>query len=164
MILIRRRNGVNVPYLTPALLATTAHYMGEAEIVVMETFHTRVVFFTTLLANQSTGKTQALSIFSTLAHSIEKALNIPHVQSRIANCATIEGTIELLSKETQLITYNDEFASFIGGMGRYNNGGKEFDRSVFLQLFNAPQYYKRDLKQGRTQCNKPLLNITSLGN
>ena len=74
----------------------------------------------------------------------------------------MEAIIELLKNLGQILSLYDESSSFIGALGRYNNGGTSYDRSIFLQLFNGTTI-NRDLKGGRTRLRNPKLNICLLG-
>ena len=54
----------------------------------------------------------------------------------------------------------------MGSFGRYNGGGtgaSSYDRSIYLELANAPKDLRRDLKQARCRIVEPRLNICLLG-
>lgn len=52
----------------------------------------------------------------------------------------------------------------MGSLGRYSsNNSASYDRSVYLELFNAYEHYNRDLKCGRTRIEKPRFNLCLLG-
>lgn len=70
--------------------------------------------------------------------------------------------IDLLDKLGCICCLFDESNSFIGSLGRYSNGAN-YDRSLFLSLYNAPSSLDRDLKSGRTRLVEPRVNICLLG-
>jgi len=53
---------------------------------------------------------------------------------------------------------------FLGSFGLYKGGAGQYDRSVFLELGNAPTDFRRDLKQSRCHISNPRLWIALLGN
>ncbi len=58
----------------------------------------------------------------------------------------------------------DESASFMSSFGLYKgSNGAGYDRSIILELYNAPRRFKRDLKSSRTIIENPRLNICVLG-
>ncbi len=58
----------------------------------------------------------------------------------------------------------DESASFLSSFGLYKgSNGAVYDRSIILELYNAPKQFKRDLKGSRTLIRNPRLNICVLG-
>ena len=57
----------------------------------------------------------------------------------------------------------DESASFMSSGLYKGSNGAGYDRSIILELFNAPKQFKRDLKGERTTITNPRLNICVLG-
>jgi hypothetical protein len=51
----------------------------------------------------------------------------------------------------------------MGSFGLYKGGASTYDRSIFLELGNAPADFRRDLKQARCMILSPRLNICLLG-
>jgi len=47
-------------------------------------------------------------------------------------------------------------------LGRYN-GGAAYDRGIFLNLFNAPLIFNRDLKCEKTRLENPTFNMVMCG-
>ena len=68
----------------------------------------------------------------------------------------------LLKNQKNLLCFYDEANSFMGSLGRYN-GGENYERSLFLTLFNAPPSMDRDLKSGRVRLFNPRLNMCLAG-
>ncbi len=57
----------------------------------------------------------------------------------------------------------DESSSFYGSFGRYSNGGALYERSIYLELFNGKETFRRDLTKKKTRIVNPRLNICLLG-
>ena len=94
-------------YILPSLLCGTAQYMINSIIVPDETFEVKFLIYGALIANTSTRKTAAQNLTKDAVYRIEKEHGNDY-RSKIANGCTIEGIIELLSKESRLISFYDE--------------------------------------------------------
>ena len=57
----------------------------------------------------------------------------------------------------------DEANTFLSSLGLYK-GNSTYDRSIILELFNAPSKYRRDLKDKKTVISNPRFNLVLLGN
>ena len=68
-----------------------------------------------------------------------------------------------MAKENCILSLFDESSQFLGSFGRYNHGGASYDRSIYLDLFNGRQEFRRDLTNKRTVIKFPRLNICLLG-
>jgi hypothetical protein len=71
-----------------------------------------------------------------------------------------------------LTGYYDEANTLFGSLGRYNQGGAAYDKSIYNSMWNGPKVIKRDLKTGRsnivgartqlTVCTHPQFVMNSL--
>lgn len=158
----RLRIGVPLEFLLAPVLSAASHFMGSSKISALDTFIEKFVVFSALLANPSTGKSPALKIISNSCYEIESTLGKEDKESNIANGGTVEALIELIKNLQFVLSMFDEGNAFLGSFGRYN-GGSSYDRSIFLELYNAPNFYNRDLKSARTRLVNPRLNLCLLG-
>ena len=72
--------------------------------------------------------------------------------------------ISLLRLTKNGLSLWDESGSFLSSFGLYKgSNGACYDRSIILELYNAPKQFKRDLKGCRTTIQNPRLNICVLG-
>lgn len=63
-----------------------------------------------------------------------------------------------------VISLWDEASTLMSSFGLYKGGdGKSYDRSIILELFNAPKIYRRDLTNSRIYIQNPRLNLSILG-
>lgn len=154
---------VPVSYLVPAMISTVAHLMGDSYFKVNKKFKQKFIFYTALLTNPSSGKSQAMNIFSNAARLVEEANNVSGINSSLRNAATVEALVEMLKSNPRIISFWDEASAFTGSLGRYTNGGVAYDRSIYLELFNGPERYNRDLKAATTQLVNPSLNMVMGG-
>ncbi|RNA44246.1 hypothetical protein BpHYR1_047777 [Brachionus plicatilis] len=138
-------SGVSLEFIVAPLISTVSHFMNKSRIRMTLSHSESFIVYTALLANASTGKSPAMRIFSQAAEEIEHKLGIDEAKSMLANGATVEAIIELLKNFAQILSLYDESSSFIGALGRYNNGGTSYDCSIFLQIFNGTTI-NRDLK------------------
>ncbi len=76
---------------------------------------------------------------------------------------TVEAVVVILARENCILSLFDESSQFLGSFGRYNHGGSSYDRSIYLDLFNGRQEFRRDLANKRTVVKFPRLNICLLG-
>jgi hypothetical protein len=77
--------------------------------------------------------------------------------------ATVEALISMLEENNCILSLFDEASAFYGSFGRYSNGGALYERSIYLELFNAKDTFRRDLKNKKTRIANPRLNICLLG-
>jgi len=80
---------------------------------------------------------------------------------------TVEGMIYYLQKFENICCLFDEAGQFIGAIGRYNGGGSSavmYERSIYLELGNAPRDFRRDLKINRCLIKYPRCNLCMNGN
>ena len=78
----------------------------------------------------------------------------------------MEGLLFYLDKFQTMISLWDESSSFMGSFGRYTGDGGAsvgYDRSIYLELANVPNDFRRDLKQSRCRIQYPRLNLCLLG-
>ncbi len=71
-----------------------------------------------------------------------------------------------LERFVSICCFFDEASGFIGALGRYTGGGNSavmYERSIYLELGNAPRDFRRDLKVGRCCINYPRLNLCMNG-
>jgi len=94
--------------------------------------------------------------------------------STICNGATVEATIQMLKDQGiyiylfyffslknyislhfifkgKIMSFLDEAGIFLGSLGRYSSGGSLYDRGVFLNQWNGPKHFNRDLKGVKTR-------------
>ena len=45
-------------------------------------------------------------------------------------------------------------------MGRYSNGNKDYDQSIWNNLWNAPPFFQRDLAVDRNRTVDPRVHLT----
>jgi hypothetical protein len=63
-----------------------------------------------------------------------------------------------------MLSFWDEASTFFGSFGLYESGdAKSYDRSIFLELYNGPKKYKRDLASQRLTIHNPRFNLCLLG-
>ena len=141
------------------LLPTVAHHLGPSTIQISMNYSEKPVIYAALLGNPSTGKTPALRLVTRACYEVEKALNISSDDSKLANGATVESTIQLLSEKSSVLSLYDEGSTFIGSIGRYNPNGVALERAVYLELYGCPEQYKRETKSSRVCALNPQLNI-----
>lgn len=53
----------------------------------------------------------------------------------------------------------DEGAQLFGAMGRYSNGGKEYDKALYNTLWNTPPLYTRDTSGSKLRLYDPRFNM-----
>ena len=68
-----------------------------------------------------------------------------------------------MAKENCILSSFDESSQFLGSFGRYKHGGASYDISIYLDLFNVRQEFRRDLTSKRSVIKCPRLNICLLG-
>ncbi|CAF1002011.1 unnamed protein product, partial [Brachionus calyciflorus] len=156
------QSGVSIEFILAPLISSVSHFLNRSKIEMTDSHSENFLLYTALLANASTGKSSAMRIFTDAAYEIENKLGIEDSDSLIATGATVEATIELIKTLGPILSMYDESSSFIGSLGRYTNGGTNYDRSIYLNLFNGITI-NRDLKCGRTRIKNPKLNICILG-
>ncbi|CAF1091689.1 unnamed protein product [Brachionus calyciflorus] len=156
------QSGVSIEFILVPLISSVSHFLNRSKIEMTDSHSENFLLYTALLANASTGKSPAMRIFTDAAYEIENKLGIEDSDSLIATGATVEATIELIKTLGPILSMYDESSSFIGSLGRYTNGGTNYDRSIYLNLFNGITI-NRDLKCGRTRTKNPKLNICILG-
>jgi hypothetical protein len=117
----RLKLGASVEFLLPAFITTISHCMGAAKVEVCPLFRQKMISFTNLLANASTGKTPVYSFFKNAMYKVEE---LNHTEkSMITNCATVEGLVEYLRTSSSVYSSFDESNTFYGALGRYSGGG-----------------------------------------
>lgn len=137
--------------------------MGESYFDVNKKFQQKFIFYTALLTNPSCGKSQAVDVFKNAAKAVEEANNIQSSKTSIRNPVTVEALVEIMKNQSKILSFYDEASTFTGSLGRYNNGGVAFDRSVYLEMFNGPKEYNKDIKNVQTCLINPRINITLAG-
>jgi hypothetical protein len=120
---------------------------------------TKCVMYTMLAGNVSVGKSPIFASFKEQLFNIEKMRNVNDDQSQITNCGTVVALIERVKKQGAVYSSFDEASTFWGSLGKYSEGGDQYDRSIFLELF-AGGMFIRDLKTERTMIREPRLNLT----
>ncbi len=113
--------GANLEFLLPPFIATVSHCMGGTIAEVTPIFKQKMIVFTNLLANASTGKTPVYSFFKNALYKVEEFNN--QEKSMITNCATVEGLVEFLKESPSVYSNFDESSTFYGALGRYSGGG-----------------------------------------
>ncbi len=120
--------------------------------------------FTALLAQPATGKTPACDIVKSALYKIESFHNVPPDKSMFTNSASVEGLLTHLNNIPCMVAFYDESSTFSGALGRYTSGGTpQYDRSIYLTLFSAPDFIDRDVKQQRMKVIKPRLSMVLMG-
>ena len=77
--------------------------------------------------------------------------------------ATIEALIDRLREFQNVVSLWDEAATFLNSLGLYKGGNSSYDRSIILELYNAPSKYRRDIKDKKTLIINPRFNLCLLG-
>lgn len=76
----------------------------------------------------------------------------------------MEGLLYHLKNSPCLASFWDESSTFMGSFGLYKGSdAKSYDRSIFLELYNGPMVYKRDLINNRIVIDNPRFNLCLLG-
>jgi hypothetical protein len=57
----------------------------------------------------------------------------------------------------------DESATFFESLGLYKKNGASFDRSIYNELWNALDRYRKDISGKRISIKNPRLNMSVLG-
>ncbi len=91
--------------------------MGYTIVEFSSTMRLKAISFTNLLANSSTGKTPVYSYFDQALHNIERLNEIASNDSKISNCATVEGLVEHLKNNGSIYSSFDESSTFFGALG-----------------------------------------------
>ncbi len=79
---------------------------------------------------------------------------------------TVEALLYHLNSLKTVLSFFDEAQTFFGSFGRHTSAnGASYERSIYLELANAPDVFQRDQKfsNGRTIINNPRLNLCLLG-
>jgi hypothetical protein len=135
--------------------------LGPSITEITSTYTEKPIIYASLIGNPSTGKTPALRAVSTPCYEVERSLGISS-DSKLANGATTESIIQMLSVTQRVLSHYDEGNIFFGSFGRYKQGGEALDRAVYLELYNGSKFYNRDTKGSRTRCIDAQLNIVIL--
>jgi len=98
---------------------------------------------------------------SDACYEAEKALNVNGSNSRLSNGATSQGVIRLLSEKGSILSLFDEAGAWLSTLNRtpQNPAG---DRAIYLELFNCPAVYNRNLQSGGIRIESPRLNLCIL--
>ena len=132
--------------------------MGPSLIEITPTYREKAIIYASLIGNPSTGKTPALRTINSPCYEVERALGIT-TNSRLANGATTECIIQMLSQNQKVLSHFDEGNIFFGRFGRYKPGGEILDRAVYLELYNGNEVFNRDTKNLRGRAINPQLNL-----
>jgi hypothetical protein len=85
------------------LIAALGFFLGQSNIEPFPNQKNGVCSYTALVANPSTGKSQALNLIKRAIGKVENYYDIPHQDSRFTNAASVEGLLDNLSKINVLI-------------------------------------------------------------
>ena len=87
------------------------------------------------------------------------------MKKKLNLAATVEALLFYLEKYQSCLCYWDESSTFMGSFGRYSGASNgSYDRSIYLELANAPSEFRRDLKGTRCYIEEPRLSLCLLGN
>jgi hypothetical protein len=78
------------------LIAAVGFLLNESTYETTQGLKQGIVFFTSLIANPSTGKTPAMNLVVDCVLEIEKFRQIPEKESPLTNVASIEGLVQFL--------------------------------------------------------------------
>lgn len=150
---------VPVSYLLSPMIGTVAHFMGNSHFQVGKNFKQKFIFYTALLANPSSGRSEAMETFFNAASLVEKANNMDGLSSSLRNPATAEYLIGMLKSNPRIISFWNVASAFTESLNRCTAGSTSRDRRIYLELFNGPDVFSSDLKATSTQLVNPSLNI-----
>ena len=77
------------------------------------------------------------------------------------SAATVEALLHYVKSLSSVVSFWDESNTFVASFGLYKSGAHAmgYDRSIFLELYNAPNRYYRDLKGERSVLVGPRVNL-----
>ena len=164
MIYLSQKRNAPVLFAMPPLLTSVSYSMGNTVIKLASSkdqsaLEVKCIMYTMLAGNVSVGKSPIFTSFKEQLYNIEKMKNINDNESQITNCGTVVALIERVKQKGSVYTSFDEASTFWGSLGKYSDGGDQYDRSIFLELFGG-SIFIRDLKSERTIIKEPRLNIT----
>lgn len=82
----------------------------------------------------------------------------------LLKAATVEGLLFHLNKLKNVLSLWDEASTFLNSFGLYKGqNSSSYDRSIYNDLYNAPDFYRRDTMNSRQVIKEPRLNICVLG-
>ncbi len=76
---------------------------------------------------------------------------------------TVEGAINYLASYQCVISNWDESVTFFDSLGLYKKGGVGFDRSIYNDLWNGPDTFRKDISGKRLAIQYPKLNMSVCG-
>ncbi|CAF1109751.1 unnamed protein product [Brachionus calyciflorus] len=79
------RHAICKEFMICPLLTSVAHLMKKSSVCSLVTLTEPSIFYSVLVANPSSGKSTALSIFKKSIYEIESYLKIPRVKSNLIN-------------------------------------------------------------------------------
>jgi hypothetical protein len=99
---ISKRANVSIEFCVPALFPTVGLVTQDATIEALNQ-DVPAIFYSVLVAQPSTGKSQALNIFKSAIEKVEQFSEVDPNYSQQVNAPTIEALLDLLDKIPQLI-------------------------------------------------------------
>ena len=144
--------------LIPAM-PTVSHHLGPSTIEITPNYTEKPIIYAAVIGNPSTGKTPAMKAVVEPCYEVERAFGVNDKESKLANGATTECIIQMLSDHQRVLSHYDEGSAFFGSFGRYNKGGEALDRGVYLELYNGLKVFNRDTKQARSRVYNGQLNL-----
>lgn len=97
MFNISQLAGTSVPFILSPPISTLAFLVKKSTISPLQDNHQGVSFYSTLVANPSTGKTLAMNVIQNPILEIEAFRKVSPDDSPITNVASVEGLLEYLS-------------------------------------------------------------------
>ena len=92
-----KRANSSLEYAVPSMCSTMGLLMDKATITTIKS-PTSPIFFTALVGQPSTGKSQAMNIFKNAFDDLEQYYQIPDEFSQQSNAGTVEALLDLHTK------------------------------------------------------------------
>ncbi|RNA24789.1 hypothetical protein BpHYR1_001524 [Brachionus plicatilis] len=161
---ISTEHGTSTGFLLCPLITAISNLMGMSYVTALRSLKETCVLYTSLIGLASTGKSPAMKIVKDAYRQVEKFSSVPYEKSKFINAATVEGLLRHTKSLKYVLSFFDEASTFFGAIAMYKGASSaSYDRSVFLELYNGPDVYQRDISGERLVLENPRLNLCLLG-
>ena len=134
--------------------------LKNSNIRALKTLKENFCVYAVLIGEPATGKSPCMNIVKKCLIQIENINGVDPLLSAVVTQGTVESLLFWMKKlGGSIASFFDESSQFIGSFGRYNGGGANYDRSIYLELANGGSDFRRDLKSERTIIKNPRLNL-----
>ena len=168
--------------VTAAIFSAAGTALGKSVVGISDNYHNHPALWFVIVGKASSGKSapvewvyKPLMEYEIAEHNRYKAERMqwdslpketrgeaPRLHSRIAGNITDEKLLyKLADNEGALCWKHDEFATLLGGMGRYSNGGAGMIVGNLLTIFSGGNFSKESVSGDSLMIESPALNIIS---